>query len=110
MASCLEYLEAVPWGEDDEENVPSLLNELQHSEKIGAREVLQRLSTEDLTGSKDVLISLLHLVTKATDEKARREMKTLVSKMLRENTAQRLSSGATSVDDLSKESINIIEI
>ena len=105
MASCLEYLEAVPWGEDDEENVPSLLNELQHSEKIGAREVLQRLSTEDLTGSKDVLISLLHLVTKATDEKARREMKTLVSKMLRENTAQRLSSGATSVDDLSKESI-----
>ncbi|MCO5571597.1 hypothetical protein L7F22_025343 [Adiantum nelumboides] len=87
VLSCLEYLEAVPWAEEEEEKVTSLLAQLQ-LESIGAGEVLKRLSTtEDSSGSQDILVRLLHLVTKGTDEKARREMKGLVSRMLRENAA-----------------------
>lgn len=99
VLSCLEYLEAVPWAEEDEEKVMSLLSQLQ-LESIGAGEVLKRLSTEDSSCSEDILVRLLHLVTKGTDEKARREMKTLVSRMLRENASQ--GRGPT---DLSKDSL-----
>lgn len=99
VLSCLEYLEAVPWAEEEEEKVTSLLSQLQ-LESIGAGEVLKRLSTEDSTCSQDILVRLLHLVTKGTDEKARREMKGLISRMLRENAAQ-----AKDFVDLSKDSI-----
>eukprot|EP00249_Psilotum_nudum_P008464 c21283_g1_i1 orf=531-2486(+) len=87
VLSCLEYLEAMPWAEEDEEKVATVLSQLQ-LESIGAGEVLKRVSTENPTGSEDMLVCLLHLVTRATDEKARREMKKLVSRLLRENTSQ----------------------
>ncbi|KAI5069288.1 hypothetical protein GOP47_0015589 [Adiantum capillus-veneris] len=97
---CLEYLEAMPWAEEEEHKVTSLLSDL-HLGSIGAGEVLQRVSTDDAaTRSDDVLTSLVQLITKSTDEKARREMKGLVSRMLRENTMQ-----GHNVDDLSKESL-----
>lgn len=99
VLSCLEYLEAVPWAEEEEEKVTALLSQLR-LESIGAGEVLKRLSTEDSGGSQDILVRLLHLVTKGTDEKARREMKGLVSRMLRENAALGKDS-----NDLSKESL-----
>lgn len=100
VLSCLEYLEAVPWAEEEEEKVTSLLAQLR-LDSIGAGEVLKRLSVEDSAGgSQDILVRLLHLVTKGTDEKARREMKSLVSRMLRENAAQGKDS-----NDLSKESL-----
>eukprot|EP00250_Pteridium_aquilinum_P019352 c24394_g1_i1 orf=30-1916(-) len=98
--SCLEYLEAMPWAEEDEPKVTSMLSEL-HLESIkGADKVLQRLSTDDPTRSEDVLVSLMNLVTKGNNEKARREMKGLVSRMLRENTAH-----GHEADDLSKDSL-----
>ncbi|MCO5604899.1 hypothetical protein L7F22_059073 [Adiantum nelumboides] len=99
ILSCLEYLEAVPWAEEEEEKVTSLLAHLR-LESIGAGEVLKRLSIEDSGCSQEILIRLLHLVTKGTDEKARREMKGLVSRMLRENAAQ-----GKDYTDLSKESL-----
>ena len=60
MSSCLEYLEAVPWSEEEEEKVSSLLAQL-HLDSIGAGEVLKTISEE-------VLIKLLQLVLKGTDE------------------------------------------
>lgn len=101
MSSCLEYLEAVPWSEEEEEKVSSLLAQLQ-LDSIGAGEVLKRISTEEANvgGSEDVLIKLLQLVLKGTDEKARREIKALVSKMLRENASQSRDSYDVSKDSL----------
>ncbi|XP_074317287.1 BTB/POZ domain-containing protein At1g63850 [Silene latifolia] len=102
VLSCLEYLEAAPWAEDDEEKVSSLLSEL-HLEGIGASEVLKRVSLdatsaieENISENEQVLLKLLHVVLEGKDEKARREMKGLVSKMLRENANQ---------NDLRKESL-----
>ncbi|KAG7016983.1 BTB/POZ domain-containing protein, partial [Cucurbita argyrosperma subsp. argyrosperma] len=108
VLSCLEYLEAAPWAEEEEEKVASLLSEL-HLEGVAAGEVLKRVSTE-ATGLEDgngngngndndneeLLLKLLHVVLEGKDEKARREMKGLVSKMLRESS---------SPNDLRKESL-----
>ncbi|XP_018455673.1 BTB/POZ domain-containing protein At1g63850 [Raphanus sativus] len=98
VLSCLEYLEAAPWSEDEECRIASLLSEL-HLENVGATEVLRRVSVEashNGSSNDEVLLNLLHIVLEGKDEKARRDMKTLVSKMLREN-----SSG----NDLRKESL-----
>lgn len=99
--SCLEYLEAAPWAEDEEEKVASLLSELR-LDSVGAGEVLKRVSIEVTHGNEEgsdneeVLLKLIRVVLEGKDEKARREMKGLVSKMLRENSSQ---------NDLRKESI-----
>ncbi|KAL2544168.1 BTB/POZ domain-containing protein [Forsythia ovata] len=91
VLSCLEYLEAAPWAEDEEEKVASLLSELR-LEGIGAGEVLKRVSldvtsgVEDRSDNEEVLLKLLQVVLEGKDEKARREMKVLVTKMLRENS------------------------
>lgn len=102
VLSCLEYLEAAPWAEDEEEKVASMLSELR-LEGAGAGEVLKRVSIEfnSLSGdnndeNEEVLLKLLHVVLEGKDEKARRDMKGLVSKMLRENASQ---------NDLKKESL-----
>ncbi|CAM8876677.1 unnamed protein product [Rhodiola kirilowii] len=102
VLSCLEYLEAAPWAEDEEEKVASLLSEL-HLEGGAVGEVLKRVSVEGPAGSgegnnenEEVLIKLLNVVLEGKDEKARREMKGLVTKMLHENSLH---------NDLSKESL-----
>ncbi|KAE8706344.1 BTB/POZ domain-containing protein [Hibiscus syriacus] len=101
VLSCLEYLEAAPWDEDEEEKVASLLGELR-LENVGAGEVLKRVSVEVTNGTdeggdnEEVLLKLLHIVLEGKDEKARQGMKGLILKMLRENSSQ---------NDLRKESL-----
>ena len=79
----------------------SLLSELR-LEAVGAGEVLKRVSTgvangnEEGSDNEEVLLKLIRVVLEGKDEKARREMKGLVSKMLRENSSQ---------SDLRKESL-----
>lgn len=107
VLSCLEYLEAAPWAEDEEEKVASLLSQL-HLESSGAGEVLKRVSMEvaqleeanENSNGEEILARLLQVVLEGKDEKARREMKGLVSKMLRENNGSGGRFG-----DLSKESL-----
>ncbi|KAK7251355.1 hypothetical protein RIF29_34468 [Crotalaria pallida] len=101
VLSCLEYLEAAPWSEDEEDKVSSVLSEL-HLEAVGAGEVLKRVSTEvaneneEGNDNEEVLLKLIRVVLEGKDEKARREMKGLVLKMLRENSSH---------NDLRKESL-----
>ncbi|KAI3713428.1 hypothetical protein L1987_72005 [Smallanthus sonchifolius] len=103
VLSCLEYLEAAPWAEDDEEKVSSLLSELQ-LEGVSVGEVLTRVSVDvthgdhdnDNNNNQEILLKLLHVVLEGKDEKARRDMKVLVSKMLHENSSK---------NDLKKESL-----
>ena len=85
VLACLEHLEAAPWAEDEEEKVAALLSELR-LDNSSASEVLKRVSLE-LVPQEQVLVRLLQVVLDGKDEKARREMKKLVSKMLRENNS-----------------------
>ncbi|KAF4380665.1 hypothetical protein F8388_017019 [Cannabis sativa] len=94
--SCLEYLEAVPWvGEEEEEKVVSSVLRLQ-GEGIGVSPVLKRVSSEISKPSKDTLVQIIELVLKSNDERSRREMKSVVLKLLKENSG--LPSYAGSAD------------
>ncbi|OAY81252.1 BTB/POZ domain-containing protein [Ananas comosus] len=85
IASCLDYLDSVPWSEDEEEQVVSLLSHLPHH--IPAIEVLHRISKEPSASftSDDILMRVLAAVLQSKDEKARREMKSLLSRLLTED-------------------------
>ncbi|XP_023772379.1 BTB/POZ domain-containing protein At5g60050 [Lactuca sativa] len=102
ISSCLEYLEAVPWSEEEEERVISNLQDLNlHND----HDVLQRVALEPSTSSRidDIFLRLLTGVLQAKDEKARKEMKTLISRLLKEDnnsTYNRL--------DISKETLYTI--
>lgn len=64
--ACLEYLEAVPWAEEEEAKVTALLGELQLDSVGVAADVMKRCSGLDSSNSEDVLVQLLHTVTKGT--------------------------------------------
>ncbi|KAF5744658.1 BTB/POZ domain-containing protein [Tripterygium wilfordii] len=87
ITSCLEYLEAVPWSQDEEEAVVFHLSQLQLHNSV--TEVLQRLASEPSTSARtdDIFLKLLTGVLQAKDEKARREMKTLISRLLKEDAS-----------------------
>jgi hypothetical protein len=96
IQSCLEYLEAVPWiGDEEEEKVVSTVLQLQ-GEGIGVNPVLKRVSSEVSNVAKDTLSHIIELVLKSNEEKGRREMKSIVLKLLRENDS--LPSYARSTD------------
>lgn len=92
----MEYLEAVPWvGDEEEEKVVSTVLRLQ-GEGIGVNPVLKRVSSEISNAPKDTLSHIIELVLKSNEEKGRREMKSIVLKLLRENN--NLPSNSVSSD------------
>ncbi|OAY33901.1 BTB/POZ domain-containing protein At3g50780 isoform X2 [Manihot esculenta] len=96
IQSCLEYLEAVPWvGEEEEEKVVSSVLRLQN-EGVGVTPVLKRVSSEVVNLPKDTLSHIMELVLTSNEERGRREMKSVVLKLLRENNS--LPSYAGSAD------------
>jgi hypothetical protein len=87
--SCLDYLEAVPWVGDEEENVISYLHHLQIDTKndYGISPLLRRVSsTTQNNAPNSTLAQIMELVLKSTEDRARREMKSVVSKLLKENS------------------------
>ncbi|CAK7339488.1 unnamed protein product [Dovyalis caffra] len=87
IQSCLEYLEAVPWvGEEEEEKVVSSVIRLQN-EGIGVTPVLKRVSSNVANPPKDTISHIVELVLKSNEERGRREMKSIVLKLLRENNS-----------------------
>ncbi|KAK6926865.1 hypothetical protein RJ641_008584 [Dillenia turbinata] len=95
ISACLEYLEAVPWSEDEEEKIVCQLNQLQLQDSI--TDVLQRILAKPSTSTRtdDIVSRLLTGVLQAKDEKARREMKTLISRLLREDKQSNSNSNDT---------------
>uniref|UniRef100_A0A7N0UAJ7 At3g05675-like ankyrin-like domain-containing protein n=1 Tax=Kalanchoe fedtschenkoi TaxID=63787 RepID=A0A7N0UAJ7_KALFE len=86
IVCCLEYLEAVPWTEEEEEKVLLQLSQLQFSELVG--DVLKRVVSNEVSTSSrvdDIISRLITGVLQSKDDKARREMKNLLSKLLKEN-------------------------
>ncbi|PQQ05966.1 BTB/POZ domain-containing protein [Prunus yedoensis var. nudiflora] len=98
IGSCLEYLKAVPWSEEEEAKVISQLNELQLHDDL-AGEVLLRVSSEPSTSARadEIFTRLLTGVLQAKDDRARREMKTLISRLLREDAASAAIIGLMSL-------------
>ncbi|KAK8674033.1 hypothetical protein V6N13_112336 [Hibiscus sabdariffa] len=85
ILSCLEYLEAVPWvDKEEEEKVVSSVLRLQ-GEGIGVTPVLKRIASDVSTSPSDTISHIMELVLKSNEERSRREMKSIVLKLLREN-------------------------
>lgn len=92
MLSCLEYLEAAPWAEEEEEKVAAVLAQLD-LDCPGTADVLNRVSIRrpqtDQIGCEGerTLTELLQVVLEGKDDKARRQMKGLFLRMLRHTAA-----------------------
>ncbi|VFQ58411.1 unnamed protein product [Cuscuta campestris] len=100
IQSCLEHLEAVPWvGEEEEEKVVAAVARLQ-GEGMGVNPVLKRVSPGISKQPKDTLTRILESVLNSDDERGRREMKTVVLKLLREHSSHPSLSGS---DDMCNE-------
>ncbi|XP_078180016.1 BTB/POZ domain-containing protein At3g50780-like [Carex rostrata] len=98
VVSCLDYLEAVPWVGDEEENVISYLRHLQIDTKddYGISPLLRRVSSNTQNNApNNTLAQIIELVLKSTEDRARREMKLVVSKLLKENNSS--TSGAIDI-------------
>lgn len=88
LVACLKHLGEIPWAEEEEEKVVSAITHFHPRRSSAALQVLQRVSVEPSTSSfqSDGIISRLLIgVLHAKDEKARREMKGVVLKLLRED-------------------------
>ncbi|KAK7257750.1 hypothetical protein RIF29_31962 [Crotalaria pallida] len=88
VLSCLEYLEAIPWTEDEQEEVISQLGHLQLHHDY-ASEVLLRVSSDLSTTARadDIFTTLISSVLLAKDDKSRREMKALLYRLLKEDAS-----------------------
>ena len=81
VKSCLEYLEAVPWVGEEEDNVVASIRRLQ-SKDYGVTPLLRRISSENLNSPGDTLANIMEMVLTSTDDRGRREMKALVLNLL----------------------------
>ncbi|XP_042411937.1 BTB/POZ domain-containing protein At3g50780-like isoform X1 [Zingiber officinale] len=84
IKSCLDYLEAVPWVAEEEDNVVSSVRHLQN---YGSSPVLKRVASDLSNPPNDTLAHIMDLVLKSNEDRGRREMKTLVLKLLKENNS-----------------------
>ncbi|KAH7672657.1 BTB/POZ domain-containing protein [Dioscorea alata] len=83
--SCLNFLEAAPWSEDEAGMIVSVLRSFHLHDR--ATMVLQRINTEPANSMRtdDVLLRLLSGVLQAKNEKARQEMKSLLAALIGDN-------------------------
>ncbi|VVB05253.1 unnamed protein product [Arabis nemorensis] len=85
IQSCLDYLEAVPWvGEEEEEKVILSILRLKTEGGVGVTPVLKRVASNAVDPPKETLSRIIELVLRSKEEKSRREMKSIVLKLLRE--------------------------
>ncbi|XP_074584554.1 BTB/POZ domain-containing protein At5g60050-like [Curcuma longa] len=106
ISACLDYLEAMPWSEYEEEKVISILGKL-HIQQLcePVREILQRVSVEpsSFANADSIFLGIFDGVLQSKDKKARRDMKTLISSLLKEDVNQ--SNAQYNKLDVSKESL-----
>lgn len=94
IKSCLEYLEAVPWSEDEETTVISCIEELNLPGST-TTSVLQRVSSTEpsmsISITENIFYELLNGNLLAKDDKAHREMKSVIRRLIKEETAHDVS-------------------
>lgn len=82
VLSCLKYLEAVPWTEEEEEKLRDLFTRFKFDD-VTTRDILARLYLLDSADSEQNLSrQLIWSITSSTDAMARSELKSLVKGLL----------------------------
>ncbi|KAJ1288793.1 hypothetical protein BS78_02G115400 [Paspalum vaginatum] len=99
IRSCLTYIEAVPWNENEEEKLKNLLARFTFDDAI-SQDILARLRPHSWKSSDDLTVQLIQSVTSSTNTGARKDMQSLVNGLLSKSSVyQKDSSG------LNKESL-----
>lgn len=99
IISCLTFIEAVPWNENEEEKLKNLFARITFDEAI-SQDILARLRPHSWKSSDDLTVQLIHSVTSSTNTGARKDMQSLVNGLLSKSSVyQKDSSG------LNKESL-----
>ncbi|XP_062214028.1 BTB/POZ domain-containing protein At2g13690-like [Phragmites australis] len=81
IQSCLNYIEAVPWSDNEEEKLKNVFARCTFDEAI-SKNVLARLEQQCRSSSEDLTVQLVESVTSGTNSSARKEMQSLVSGLL----------------------------
>ncbi|XBH74492.1 hypothetical protein VPH35_101432 [Triticum aestivum] len=81
IRSCLEYIEAVPWNENEEEKLKHLFARCTFDEAL-LKDVLARLQTQPSSSSEDLTGQLIQSVTSSTNNSARKDMQSLINGLL----------------------------
>lgn len=100
VSSCLKYLEAVPWTEEEEEKLRDVLNML-NLDDASTAEVLDRLFSHVSVDSQQTLTKHLMLsITACTDANARNELKALVKALLSKSSVYEKNSLELNKEDI----------
>ncbi|XP_010260492.1 PREDICTED: BTB/POZ domain-containing protein At2g13690-like [Nelumbo nucifera] len=100
ILSCLKYIEAVPWSEDDEEKLKKLFTKFAFNNAT-AREVLGRLHSLDQVDSQQHLaMQLIWSITSGADASARNELKSLVTGLLSKSSVYEKGAISLNKEDL----------
>lgn len=83
VSSCLKYLEAVPWTEEEEEKLRDLFTRFKFDDNT-TRDILARLylNPDSLDSQQNLARQLVWSLTSSTDTNARNELKSLVKGLL----------------------------
>ncbi|XVF61009.1 hypothetical protein PTKIN_Ptkin08bG0093700 [Pterospermum kingtungense] len=82
FTSCLKYLEAVPWTEEEEEKLRNLFTRLKFDDATST-DILSRLCPQQSTDTQQNLAKhLISSITSCSDANARNELKSLVKGLL----------------------------
>ncbi|KAK7350885.1 hypothetical protein VNO77_09918 [Canavalia gladiata] len=100
VLSCLQYLEAVPWTEEEEEKLRSLFTRFKFDEAT-TRDILGRLYLHDSVDSQpNIAQQLVKSITTCVDANARSELKSLVKGLLCKSSVYEKNHLDLSKDDL----------
>lgn len=100
VLSCLKYLEAVPWSEEEEEKLRILFTKIKFDD-ARTRDILARLYCRDLVDSQQHLARQLVLsITSCTDANARNELKSLVKGLLCKSSVYEKDQADLNEEDL----------
>lgn len=81
IRSCLEYIEAIPWNENEEEKLKNVFARCTFDEEL-SKDVLARLQPRNKSSSEDLTVQLIQSVTSSTNNGARKDMQTLINGLL----------------------------
>lgn len=100
VLSCLKYLEAVPWTEEEEEKLRIMFTKIKFNDAT-TRDILARLYCRDLVDSQQHLArQLVSSITSCTDANARNELKSLVKGLLCKSSVYEKDQADLNEEDL----------
>ncbi|TVU02811.1 hypothetical protein EJB05_51659, partial [Eragrostis curvula] len=99
IKSCLTYIEAVPWSENDEEKLKSLFARCTFDDVI-SQDILARLRPHNSNSSEDLTVQLIESITSSTNSGARKDMQSLVNSLLSKSSVYQKDLSGLNKDSL----------